>query len=96
MRESVINMNNNGKIAIVTGAFGFAGANLTEHLLDYGYKVYAVGRKGSSHNDRFAESESLRSVNISTTVIFAVRRLLLFFICHGEGRGMILTLRGEI
>ena len=62
MRESVINMNNNGKIAIVTGAFGFAGANLTEHLLDYGYKVYAVGRKGSSHNDRFAESESLRKV----------------------------------
>lgn len=55
-------MKNNGKIAIVTGAFGFAGANLTEHLLDYGYKVYAIGRKGSAHNDRFAESESLRKV----------------------------------
>ena len=57
-------MKNNGKIAIVTGAFGFAGANLTEHLLDYGYKVYAIGRKNSSHNDRFAESESLRKVLI--------------------------------
>lgn len=55
-------MKNNGKIAIVTGAFGFAGANLTEHLLDYGYKVYAIGRKGSAHNDRFSESESLRKV----------------------------------
>lgn len=57
-------MKNNGKIAIVTGAFGFAGANLTEHLLDYGYKVYAIGRKGSAHNERFAESESLRKVLI--------------------------------
>ncbi|MBO4458621.1 MAG: NAD(P)-dependent oxidoreductase [Butyrivibrio sp.] len=55
-------MKSNGKIAIVTGAFGFAGANLTEHLLDYGYKVYAVGRKGSSHNDRFSESGSLKKV----------------------------------
>ena len=57
-------MKNNGKIAIVTGAFGFAGANLTEHLLDYGYKVYAIGRKGSAHNERFEESESLRKVLI--------------------------------
>ncbi|MBR4357444.1 MAG: NAD(P)-dependent oxidoreductase [Butyrivibrio sp.] len=57
-------MKNNGKIAIVTGAFGFAGANLTEHLLDYGYKVYAIGRKGSSHNERFEESESLKKVLI--------------------------------
>ena len=57
-------MKNNGKIAIVTGAFGFAGANLTEHLLDYGYKVYAIGRKGSSHNERFSESESLKKVLI--------------------------------
>ena len=57
-------MKKNGKIAIVTGAFGFAGANLTEHLLDYGYKVYAIGRKGSAHNERFEESESLRKVLI--------------------------------
>ena len=57
-------MKNNGKIAIVTGAFGFAGANLTEHLLDYGYKVYAIGRKGSSHNERLSESESLKKVLI--------------------------------
>jgi len=55
-------MMNNGRIAIVTGAFGFAGANLTEHLLDYGYKVYAVGREGSSHNDRFDESSFLKKV----------------------------------
>jgi nucleoside-diphosphate-sugar epimerase len=40
-------------IAIVTGAYGFAGANLVEHLLSKSFKVYAVGRKSSSHNDRF-------------------------------------------
>lgn len=44
------------KTAIVTGAFGFAGANLVEHLLDKGYKVYAVGRMDSLHNDRFIKS----------------------------------------
>ena len=55
------------KIAIVTGAFGFAGANLVEHLLSKNIKVYAVGRMkasventatvdrsaGRTHNDRF-------------------------------------------
>lgn len=48
------------KTAVVTGAFGFAGANLTELLAGSGYKVYAVGRKGSSHNSRFKESDKLR------------------------------------
>ncbi len=42
------------KTAIVTGAFGFAGANLTEELISSGYKVYAVGRKSSLHNDRLS------------------------------------------
>lgn len=39
-------------IAIVTGAFGFAGASLTENLLNKGYEVYAVCREGSEHNER--------------------------------------------
>ena len=48
------------KIAVVTGAFGFAGANLVEELLACGYKVYAVGRKKASvHNDRFKEQKNL-------------------------------------
>ena len=42
------------RTAIVTGAFGFAGANLVMELISSGFFVYAVGRPGSSHNDRFS------------------------------------------
>ncbi|WP_029232501.1 NAD-dependent epimerase/dehydratase family protein [Butyrivibrio sp. VCB2006] len=52
------------KIAIVTGAFGFAGANLVEHLLSKNIKVYAVGRKNSSHNDRFKGVPENKLVNV--------------------------------
>ena len=48
------------KTAVVSGAFGFAGANLVEHLLDNNYVVYAIGRAGSSHNDRFKENDRLK------------------------------------
>ena len=37
--------------AIVTGAFGFAGANLVEQLVKNEYKVYAVGRRNPSAED---------------------------------------------
>lgn len=58
------------KSAVVTGAFGFAGANLVECLLENGYYVYAVGRRkptseaglSSTHNDRFKESDNLRKI----------------------------------
>ena len=50
------------KTAIVTGAFGFAGANLVECLLKNDYLVYAIGRKGSSHNDRLRSSDRLKTV----------------------------------
>lgn len=50
------------KIAIVTGAFGFAGAGVTENLLSKGYRVYAVCREGSVHNDRFEESSFLKKI----------------------------------
>ena len=56
------------KIAIVTGAFGFAGANLVNKLLENEYFVYAVGRDGSSHNDRFSESERLNKVFLDMEV----------------------------
>ncbi len=46
----------------MTGAFGFAGANLVEHLLEQGFRVYAIGRKESSHNDRFEANEMLKTV----------------------------------
>lgn len=54
------------KIAIVTGAFGFAGANLVEHLLQNEYKVYAVGRKKptAAHNNRFAGTNPDRLVRV--------------------------------
>ncbi|WP_026652561.1 NAD-dependent epimerase/dehydratase family protein [Butyrivibrio proteoclasticus] len=50
------------KKAIVTGAYGFAGANLVRELLDDNYMVYAVGRKKSSHNQRFQESSELKKI----------------------------------
>lgn len=37
---------------IVTGSAGFVGCNLTERLIEKGYKVYAFIRPGSSHNER--------------------------------------------
>ena len=52
------------KTAIVTGAYGFAGAKLVEHLLQNEYKVYAVGRRSSSHNDRFLGAPADRLVPV--------------------------------
>ena len=50
--------------AIVTGAYGFAGANLTELLLDEGYRVFAVARPGSSHNSRFEGAVGLTGIEL--------------------------------
>ncbi len=50
------------KTAIVTGAFGFAGANLVLELISSGFFVYAVGRPGSSHNDRFAGLKGIKEI----------------------------------
>ena len=47
---------------IVTGAAGFAGCNLTEHLLDHGYYVYAVVRPGSDNNERLRGRENLKLI----------------------------------
>lgn len=50
------------KKCIVTGAAGFAGANLVELLLKKSYFVYAVVCPDSAHNIRLRESESLKIV----------------------------------
>ncbi len=56
--------------AVVTGAAGFAGIHLTEHLLKKGYTVLAVLRPCSKHNERIAdlkvrfEKEQLQSLLI--------------------------------
>ena len=42
------------KRAIVSGAAGFAGCNLTERLIEDGYTVYALVRAGSRHNERLS------------------------------------------
>ena len=47
------------KKVLITGAFGFAGANLTEYMAKEGYEIIAVGRKASNHNDRL---EGLQNV----------------------------------
>ncbi len=64
------------KTAVVTGAFGFAGANLVEYLLSKDIKVYAVGRKHTSsanagektvrntHNERFSDVPEEKMVKV--------------------------------
>ncbi len=44
----------NKKIAVVSGAAGFAGYHVTEKLIEHGYFVYSLVREGSSHNERLA------------------------------------------
>jgi len=53
------------KKAIITGAAGFAGCHLTESLTDKGYKVYAVVRPGSEHNDRIKGFENVTCVEVN-------------------------------
>ena len=59
-------MADNHNIAIVTGAFGFAGASLTENLIKNGYKVYAVCREGSAHNNRLGAPGKALSSTVRT------------------------------
>ncbi len=47
---------------IVTGAAGFAGCNLTEHLLEQGYFVYAVVRPGSKNNERLIGLSNIKLI----------------------------------
>ena len=42
------------KKVIVSGAAGFAGCNLVEHLIEHDIFVYALVRAGSKHNERLA------------------------------------------
>ena len=48
--------------AIVTGAAGFLGANLVEELVKKDYKVIAVVRAGSAHNNRIRNLKGVRLV----------------------------------
>ena len=50
------------KKAIVTGAAGFAGANLVEALIKKNYEVYAVVKPNSSHNERIAGDARIKIV----------------------------------
>lgn len=45
------------KKIVITGASGFAGCNLTEHLISKGYKVYAILRPYSAHNLRLVDEK---------------------------------------
>lgn len=46
------------KIAVVTGAAGFTGANLVEHLLDKECFVFAIVRPNSRHNYRLTNNKN--------------------------------------
>ena len=57
----------NHKTAILTGAAGFSGAVLTEHLREHGVEVYAVVRPGSEHNRRLSSDDpGLHILELST------------------------------
>jgi nucleoside-diphosphate-sugar epimerase len=62
------------KTAVVTGAFGFAGANLVECLLKNGYKAYCVGRKKPTltHNDRFEEGVCLKKIYLEMEEFYRI------------------------
>ena len=46
----MVNDNNNGRLALVTGADGFIGSHLTEALLAKGYRVRALAQYNSFNN----------------------------------------------
>lgn len=51
---------------VVTGAAGFAGAHITKKLIENGYFVYAVVRKGSLHNSRLDfPKESIKLIELA-------------------------------
>ena len=53
--------------AIVTGVAGFLGANLVEELVKKDYKVIAVVRAGSAHNNRIRNLKGVRLVAAELT-----------------------------
>lgn len=56
------------KIAIVTGAAGFAGYSLTAHLIIHGYGVYAIVRPNSEHNDRLKPERLLSTIHDNANI----------------------------
>lgn len=59
----------NNKTAVVTGANGFVGSAVTKELLNHGYTVYAVVRKGKEKDLPKAEQGTLIVVNSSLETI---------------------------
>ena len=59
------------KRAIVTGAAGFAGVNLTECLVHQGYYVFAICRPGSQHNERLIKysGQNLKVIELDISEI---------------------------
>lgn len=57
------------KLAVVTGAAGFAGCNLVEHLIHHEYKIIAVVRPQSVHNIRLRDLRHLDLVELNMSDI---------------------------
>ncbi len=64
------------KSAIVTGAAGFTGLYLTEHLLNHGYRVCAVLHPYSEHNKRICSNSCLDTVEIDVSNIMNLCSLI--------------------
>ncbi len=64
------------KKVIVTGAAGFAGANLTEALSEKGYKVYAMTRPSSPHNSRIERLKNVEIIELDLNDIYKLPDLV--------------------
>ena len=65
---------------LVTGATGFIGSRLSSVLVDKGYKVSSLVRKGKKHTEK--ETDEIVGDLTEPGLSFGERTLIVFFIWH--------------